>query len=100
MRIVGSFSSISLPCVPLNTLLVATLCGDGTLGADTTQALFSTIRDVIYQPDGSPFAGTISVMPQSFGDVNPPALVAEIDDGLLVLSIVPIKGFLSGAPIQ
>jgi hypothetical protein len=52
-------------------------------------ASLSTIRDVIYQADGKPFTGTVSIIPEHFDDANPPTLVAQVDDGLFSLKILP-----------
>jgi hypothetical protein len=54
-----------------------------------SNAVFSKIRDVVYEPGGRPFSGTISLRPEQFGVSTPPLVVIPVDDGLLSVMLVP-----------
>lgn len=67
------------------TLLLPT---DGS-SLDIPTSTFSTIRDVIYGPDGRPFNGTITLEPEQFGELAPPVLVVQVIDGMFSAKVVP-----------
>jgi hypothetical protein len=53
----------------------------------SSSLIVSTIRDIIYQPNGVPFNGTIKLEPEHFGDLNPPNIVYQVIDGVLSLRV-------------
>jgi hypothetical protein len=48
----------------------------------------SSFRDVIYTPQGQPFSGTISFVPEGFPtDDRPPELIVPVSDGMLSVKL-------------
>jgi hypothetical protein len=72
----------SLFAVELHQLLQVS--GPGT---NVSSLFISTIRDVIYQPDGRPFNGTIRLEPKTVDTAPPPLLIVTVVDGMLFLKI-------------
>jgi hypothetical protein len=68
-------------------LLVLSLAPLGlTASVSTTVA---TIREVIYEPDGHPFNGTVTLEPERFGESPPPLVVVQVENGMFCAKLVP-----------
>ena len=87
-RVVNLFATF-LTCHSLFAFLLVARILTAQSITEVSNSAFSRIRDVVYEPGGRPFSGTLSLLPVNFGASNPPLVVVQVNDGLLSVTVVP-----------